>query len=132
MSDGEMKEVDSESAILHFLSETHRLHDSCITSVEFNDGRFVDQNGSMYCGLGDQASLTLRIDSQIGKPPARFRLMFTGVSRFDYNHDSATDGLILSCAVSINEGLVRFECNEWDSNPRPLVLAKAFKYCSVV
>jgi hypothetical protein len=132
MLDREMKAVDSDASILSFLNETHHLHDSCITSVEFHDGRFVDQNGSMHCGIGDKAALTLSFDSQIGKPPLRFRLMFTGVSRFEYSHDSAYDGLILSCRISIHDGVIRFECNEGDSDPRPLVLAKVFKYCVAV
>ncbi|WP_345816869.1 hypothetical protein AAGS40_28300 (plasmid) [Paraburkholderia sp. PREW-6R] len=99
MSSKEPKDVDSEASIVRFLNETHRLHDSCITSFEFDDGRFVDQNGSMHCGAGNEARLTLNFDSQIGKPPAKFKLVFTGVSRFEYSHDAAHDGLILSCEV---------------------------------
>lgn len=131
MSNNGIKNVDSEASILRFLNETHRLHDSCITSVEFNDGRFVDQNGGMHCGAGSKAELTLSLDSQIGKPPAKLRLIFAGVSRFEYSHDASYDGLILSCEVAIDDGMVRFACNEWDNEPRPLVVAQSFSYLIV-
>ena len=132
MPNNGFKDVDSEASILRFLNETHRLHDSWITSVEFDDGRFVDRNGDMHCGAGSEAKLTLSFDSQIGKPPARFKLMFAGVSRFEYSHDATDDGLILSCEVVLDDGMVRFACNEWDSEPRPLVVAKSFKYLTVI
>jgi hypothetical protein len=129
MCPGELKHIDSDAAIAGFLNETNRLH-SCVTSVEFHDGRFVDQNGAMHVFLGDQASLTLRIDRQ-SKPTSRYVLVFEGVTRFDYNHNSAYDGIIQSCTVSIVDGIIRLECNEWDSAPSPLVHAKAIKYMNL-
>ncbi|KWF29320.1 hypothetical protein [Burkholderia pseudomultivorans] len=120
------RKIDSEDAIGDFLDETRRLHDSCITSVEFRDGRFVDEHGSMHCGLGDQASLVLKIESQIGR--RKYLLTFEGVTRFTYDHDAADDGLITSCAVSMTDGEIQFACNPGGSGANPLVRAKAFRY----
>ncbi|PRF20085.1 hypothetical protein C6Q03_22045 [Burkholderia multivorans] len=48
-------------------------------------------------------------------------LTFETVSRFDYNHDAANDGLILSCSVTIADGGIEFACNPWDQPPGPFV-----------
>ncbi|MCO8319759.1 hypothetical protein KGP65_25210 [Burkholderia multivorans] len=48
-------------------------------------------------------------------------LTFETVSRFDYNHDAANDGLILSCSVTIADGAIEFACNPWDQPPGPFV-----------
>ncbi|QSL23666.1 hypothetical protein G0D92_04010 [Burkholderia multivorans] len=58
-------------------------------------------------------------DSKIGGP--RYVLTFENVSRFDYNHDAANDGLILSCSVTIADGAIEFACNRWDQPPSPFV-----------
>ncbi|HEF4753999.1 hypothetical protein KTF24_12005 [Burkholderia multivorans] len=72
-------------------------------------------------GLRDRGYLLGRraIDSKIGG--RRYVLTFETVSRFDYNHDAANDGLILSCSVTIADGAIEFACNPWDQPPGPFV-----------
>lgn len=72
-------------------------------------------------GLRDRGYLLGRrsIDSKIGG--RRHVLTFETVSRFDYNHDAANDGLILSCSVTIADGAIEFACNPWDQPPGPFV-----------
>jgi hypothetical protein len=132
MSINNWKTVDSEESIAEFLQITHGLHDSCITSVEFSDGRFVDESGSMHCGLGDRASLILKLDSQSGMGcVARYVLSFDGVFDFYFDHHAADDGLILSCSVSLNSGSVQFRCNPGYEGSTPSVNARTMKYAVV-
>jgi hypothetical protein len=108
--------VDSDDSIADFLRATHGLHDSCLTSAEFTDGRFVDDSGSMHCGRGDQATLTLRLDRQSGTGGVeKYVLLFDGVC-------------ILSCSVSLVAGTVHFRCNPSHEEPDPVVHAKSFSY----
>jgi hypothetical protein len=121
--------VDSDDSIADFLRATHGLHDSCLTSAEFTDGRFVDDSGSMHCGRGDQATLTLRLDRQSGTDGVeKYVLLFDGVFDFRFFHNSALDGLILSCSVSLVAGTVHFRCNPSYEEPDPVVHAKSFSY----
>ena len=132
MSIDKWKAVDSEEVIGEFLRETHGLHDSCVTSAEFSDGRFVDDSGSMHCGLGDRATLVLKFDRQSGaRGVSKYVLVFDGVLDFDFTHAAAYDGLILSCSVSLVASGVHFRCNPEYENPTPVVHAKFFKYASV-
>jgi hypothetical protein len=127
MNGTEFKSVNSEAAIQRFLADTHNLHDTCITSVDFRDSRLVLPDGQMDCN-GNDAALIISLDSQFEGRRAQFQLMFAAVSRFAFDHDAAYDGLILSCAVALNEGGIRFACNECDTDARPLVIAKELKY----
>jgi hypothetical protein len=129
MSIDKWKVVDSEQAIGEFLRETHGLHDSCITSAEFSDGRFVDESGSMHCGCGDRATLMLKFDRQAGMGRVeKCVLAFDGVFEFDFTHLAADDGIILSCSVSMMDNAVCFQCNPGYEKPNPTVRAKLFKY----
>ncbi|VWC75682.1 hypothetical protein BLA18109_02874 [Burkholderia lata] len=80
----------------------------------------------MHCGLGDQASLTLKIDSQIAW--RKYVLTFEGVSRFNYDHNAADDGLMVSCEVSMIDGEIQFAGNPGGNNAGPLVRAKSLRY----
>lgn len=128
MPNHDMTNIDTDEEIAKFLSETNHLHDSCLTSLEFRDGRYVDENGAMNIFLGDQATLTLRFDQQ-STPPSHYILTFEGVSRFDYEHDSTYDGIIMSCKISLHGDKVHFMCNEYEPDPIPLVHAKKLKFC---
>lgn len=121
--------IDSEESITEFLQTTNGLHDTCITSIEFADGRFVDDSGSMHCSRGDQASVILKFDQQSGKRScAKYVLSFTGVSAFDFNHDAADDGLIYGCEISLTAGSVHFTCNPSFEPSVPAISAKAMQY----
>jgi len=124
--------VDSDESIGEFLRATHGLHDSCITSAEFTDGRFVDDSGSMRCGLGDRATLTLRLDRQSERGGVeKYVLFFDGVFDFLFVHSATLDGLILSCSVSLVASTVHFRCNPSYERPDPIVHAKSFRYMVV-
>jgi hypothetical protein len=123
----EFKCLNSEATIDRFMANTHNLHDSCITSVNFRDSRLVFPNGSMNCD-GSGGALTINLDSQFEGRRAKFQLMFSNVSQFFFDHDSAYDGIILSCKITLDEQSIRFVGNEWMDVARPLVVAKEMKY----
>lgn len=132
MACSDLIDIDSEPRRLGFMNNTHGLHDSCITSVEFNDGRFVASNGAMHSGNGGLATLTLHFDSQFGTPPAKFKLIFFDVSRFIYAHDATDDGLIYSCTVTLTDDGIRFACNDYGDTPCPLIVAKRMQYGAAI
>jgi hypothetical protein len=121
--------IDSEASIVEFLRTTNDLHDSCITSIEFTGGGFIDDSGAVYCGRGDQASVILTFDRQSGnRSCAKYVLSFTGVSSFDFNHDAADDGCIRRCTNSPTAGSVQLTCNPSFEPAVPAVNAKAMQY----
>lgn len=54
------------------------FHDSCIVSVNYNSGAYVDERGCMGCGDNDEYTLGMILHSQWSKP---LELYFSGVRK---------------------------------------------------
>lgn len=54
------------------------FHDSCIVSVNYGSGAYVDKNGCMGCGNNDEHTLCMILHSQWSKP---LELYFSGVRK---------------------------------------------------
>lgn len=72
-------EINDTNDIEHLMEEYGGFHDSCIVSMNYTSGMFVDEKNAMHgsCLIGKKLSLIL--NSQWGKP---IELLFEGVWKF--------------------------------------------------
>lgn len=70
--------IKDESDIDKLMEEFYGFHDSCIISMNYVSGNFVDENRAMGCGDENAHSLITRVDSQFGK---RLEMRFGGVRK---------------------------------------------------
>lgn len=71
-------EIVDNAAIDKLMSDYGGFHDSCIISVSYTSGSFVDENRAMGDGSADEHTVSLIVHSQWGKP---LDLFFSGVRR---------------------------------------------------
>lgn len=71
-------EIRNDSDIETLMNEFYGFHDSCIVSLSYQSGNFVDKKLSMGCGGSESHTLLMRVDSQFGK---RLELLFSGVRK---------------------------------------------------
>lgn len=71
-------EIADKADMDKLMSDYGGFHDSCIVSISYQSGSFVDVNGAMGDGTSDEHTVSLIIHSQWGKP---LELFFSGVCR---------------------------------------------------
>lgn len=71
-------EVTDNAVIEKLMSDYGGFHDSCIVSISYESGSFVDAKGAMGDGISDEHTVSLIVNSQWGKP---LELFFSGVRR---------------------------------------------------
>lgn len=71
-------EIKTESDIETLMNDFYSFHDSCIVSMNYTSGNFVDEKCAMGCGDLDSHIILMRIDSQFEK---RLEMRFTGVRK---------------------------------------------------
>lgn len=71
-------EVTDNSAIDKLMSDYGGFHDSCIVSISFTSGAYVDENGGMSDGTSDEHTLSMVVHSQWSKP---LEMRFSGVKK---------------------------------------------------
>ena len=71
-------EIKDESSIKELMTAFMGFHDSCIVSISYNSGAYVDKNKGMGCGDKDEHSLTMILHSQWADP---LELCFSGVRK---------------------------------------------------
>lgn len=71
-------EIKTDSDIETLMNNFYGFHDSCIISMNYISGNFVDEKLSMGCGGIEAHTLLMRVDSQFGK---RLELFFSGVRK---------------------------------------------------
>lgn len=71
-------EIRNDSDIETLMNEFYGFHDSCVISMNYISGNFVDEKRAMGCGGAEAHTLLMRVDSQFGK---RLELLFTGVRK---------------------------------------------------
>lgn len=74
-----MREIKNEQDIEDIMCACAGFHDSCIVSVSYSSGAFVDENNGMGNGDFLEHSLTLILHSQWCSP---IKLLFRGVRKF--------------------------------------------------
>ncbi len=75
----EWKEITSQNDIDELLDFYAGFHDSCIVSVNYRSGTFVDENGSMHFGDSAKHEVIVTFHSQ-WKPAIEMR--FSGLRQF--------------------------------------------------
>lgn len=76
---GGWKEVRSQQDMEELLGAYAGFHDSCLVSMDYRSGAFVDEAGGMHCGAPADYALSLRFHSQGER--AELELNFTGLRR---------------------------------------------------
>ena len=71
-------EIKNEIDIENLMKEYSGFHDSCIVSINYRSGAFVDENGAMAKGELLDHSIEMILHSQCNKP---IELRFTGVRK---------------------------------------------------
>lgn len=71
-------EIKDEAAIKTLMSEYGGFHDTCIVSIDYNSGNYVDKSGGMGCGDSDEHTISMILHSQWNKP---IELYFSGVRK---------------------------------------------------
>lgn len=71
-------EIGNDSDIETLMNAFYGFHDSCVISMNYISGNFVNEKLAMGCGGSEAHTLLMRVDSQFGK---RLELLFTGVRK---------------------------------------------------
>lgn len=71
-------EITDNADINRLMSDYGGFHDSCIVSISYESGSFVDAKGAMGDGSSDEHTVSLIVHSQWNKP---LELFFSGVRR---------------------------------------------------
>ena len=71
-------EIKDEASIKELMTSFMGFHDSCIVSISYGSGAYVDKNKAMGCGDKDEHSLTMILHSQWADP---LELCFSGVRK---------------------------------------------------
>lgn len=71
-------EIADKAAVNKLMSDYGCFHDSCIVSVSYTSGSYVDENGVMGDGSADEHTVTMLVHSQWRKP---LELCFSGVKK---------------------------------------------------
>lgn len=71
-------EVTDDNAIKTLMSDFGGFHDSCIVSISYNSGNYVNEEGAMCCGDSDEHTVSMILHSQWRN---RLELCFSGVRR---------------------------------------------------
>lgn len=71
-------EITDQSAIDKLMSEFGGFHDSCIVSIDYQSGNYVNKDGAMGCGDSDEHTISMIFHSQWKK---RIELCFSGVRK---------------------------------------------------
>lgn len=74
-----MNEIKNEDDIKFFMNKCGGFHDSCIVSVNYSSGAFVDENKGMGNGELSEHTLLLTVHSQWCD---NIELLFKGVRKF--------------------------------------------------
>lgn len=72
-------EITDQAAIDKLMGEFGGFHDSCIVSVNYQSGNYVNKDGAMGCGDSDEHTISMIFHSQWLKKP--LELCFSGVKR---------------------------------------------------
>lgn len=71
-------EITDEVAAEKLMSDYGGFHDSCIVSMSYSSGAFVDENGAMGDGSADEHTISMVVHSQWRKP---LEMCFSGVRK---------------------------------------------------
>ena len=71
-------EIKNEIDIENLMNEYFGFHDSCIVSISYHSGAFVDDKGAMAFGELNEYGIEMVLHSQCNKP---IELRFTGVRK---------------------------------------------------
>lgn len=71
-------EITNDESIKELMSAFCGFHDSCIVSISYNSGNYVDKDGGMGCGDSNEHTISMILHSQYKK---RLELFFSGVRR---------------------------------------------------
>ncbi len=71
-------EIKDNDGIDALMEQYAGFHDSCIISISYQSGNYVDERGAMGCGDLDGHTLSMIVQSQWGKP---LELLFSGVRK---------------------------------------------------
>lgn len=71
-------DITDNASIDKLMSDYVGFHDSCIVSVNYSSGAFVDDNGAMGDGSADEHTVSLIVHSQCRGP---LELCFSGVRK---------------------------------------------------
>ena len=71
-------EISDENSIRELMTAFMGFHDSCIVSISYNSGAYVNEEKAMGCGDKDEHSLTMTLCSQWANP---LELYFSGVRK---------------------------------------------------
>ena len=71
-------EIKNEIDIENLMKEYNGFHDSCIVSINYHSGAFVNAKGAMAYGELPEYSIEMILHSQCNKP---IKLRFTGVRK---------------------------------------------------
>lgn len=105
------KEIKNKEDISFLMKEYSCFHDSCIVSINYISGAYVDLKGSMH-GIDNNCSLTVRMESQepeIYNHPGKktLEMKFTGLRRLclaGYQNNYFCD--IFSCYLSFYKDFI--------------------------
>lgn len=71
-------EITNQAAIDKLMTDFGGFHDSCIVSVSYSSGNYVDKDGGMGCGDSEEHTISMILHSQWKN---RIELCFSGVKR---------------------------------------------------
>ena len=71
-------EVNDDAAIDKLMNEFGGFHDSCIVSISYSSGAYVDENGAMGDGSADEHKISMIVHSQWANA---VELCFSGVKK---------------------------------------------------
>lgn len=71
-------EITDQAAIDKLMTDFGGFHDSCIVSIDYQSGNYVNKDGAMGCGDSDEHTISMILHSQWKK---RIELCFSGVKR---------------------------------------------------
>ena len=119
----EWKEIQSESDIDEVMETLGDFHDSCIVSVNYKSGVFVDEKNDMCFGSANERELTVLFHCQW--EPKVFELCFTGVRQMHLV------GWQKNYLASISEAALFFCDNILPGTPSRLIVWSDYDYFTV-
>ncbi len=106
--------IETESDIEFLMSAYAGFHDSCIVSLRFQSGAFVDDEGTMHFGDSTSRNLTVIFHSQW--KPKTIELQFSGLRQMHLV------GWQDNYACDISEAYLEFHDNLLPGNPNRVIV----------
>lgn len=114
----EWKEIASQKDIEELLYTCGGFHDTCIVSVNYRSGAFVDEKNAMHFGTCNDHELTVVLHGQW--EPGAVELCFTGVRQFHLA------GWRENYTSEILEGYLSFYEGSWEGRQERLIVWSDF------